>query len=240
MHATPRRRTVAALLAFAAGSGGFAGAAEPDSTLFTTYSVATDLKSAEWIVCGSTKESEGCYADGSLGPFGHIGAMLESPPVSDGNAITREIYVLDVANGKAADVVALLVYTKTDIVTATDDSVTVNLHRKTELPLVGGKAVTASMAANNAYLYVSTNQSSQAVIVDKHDLKSFTTLGAGSPAAPVASITADSYGYVTVPFGAPNTSFAVFGPTGEFEEDGGGGQFMLDDFNAVIPAALPF
>src|ERR1700729_4004583 len=134
MHATPRRRTVAALLAFAAGSGGFAGAAEPASPLFTTYSVATDLKSAEWIVCGSTKESEGCYADGSLGPFGHIGAMLESPPVSDGNAITREIYVLDVANGKAADVVALLVYTKTDIVTATDDSVTVNLHRKTELP----------------------------------------------------------------------------------------------------------
>jgi len=240
MNGTLRRRTLAALLAFAAGSGGLAAAAEPDSTLFTTYSVATDLRSANWLVCGSTKESEGCYSSGSLGPFGHIGAMLESPPVRDANAVTRQIYVLDVANGSTADVVALFVYTKTDVVTAADDTVTVNLFRKIALPLVGGKTVTASMAANNAYLYAGTNQSMQAVIVDKHDWRSFTTLGAGSPSAPVASITADSYGYVTVTFSAPNTSFYVFGPAGEGEEDGGGPQFMLNDFNAVMPAAVPF
>jgi hypothetical protein len=238
MNAMLHRRALAALLAFAASSGGLAGAAEPDSTLFTTYSVSTDLRSINWLVCGSTKQSEGCFASGSLGPFGHIGAMLESPPVRDLNSVTRQIYVLDVANG-TADVVVLFVYTKTDVVTAASDTVTVNLFRKTALPLVGGKTVTASIAANDAYLYVGTNQSMQAVIVDKHHLKSFTTLGAGDPPAPVAAITADSYGYVTVTFGAPNTSFVVFGPAGDGKMSGGGGQFMLDDFNAVIPAVLP-
>lgn len=143
------------------------------------------------------------------------------------------------ANG-TTNVVALFVYKKTDVVTADSDTVTVNLARKIVLPLVGGKTVTAYMAANDAFLYVGTNQSDQAVVIDKHDLKSFTTLGAGSPPAPVASITADSYGYVTVTFGAPNTSFAVFGPAGEIEENGGGGEFMLNDFNAVIPASVPF
>ena len=238
MNATFRRCTLAALLAFAASSCASAADAEPDSTLFTTYSVTTDLTSAYWMVCGSTKQTEGCYASGSLGPFGHIGAMLESAPVRDANAVTRQIYVLDVANGTTNDV-ALFVYKKTDVVTADSDSVTVNPPRKIVLPLVGGKTVTASMAANDPYLYVGTNQSNQAVIVNKHDLRSFTTLGAGSPPAPVASITADSYGYVTVMFSAPNTSFYVFGPAGEYEEDGGGEQFMLDDFNAVLPAAPP-
>jgi hypothetical protein len=240
MNASLRRRTLAALLVFAAAPGGLAAAAEPDSMLFTTYSVATDLTSAEWMVCGSTKDSEGCFAIGSLGPFGQIGAMLESAPVTNGNAVEREIYVLDVANGSSGNVVALFVYTKTDVVTASDDTVTVALHKKLELPLVGGKTVTASMAENNAYLFVGTNQSTQAVIIEKHHLASFTTVGAGSPAAPVASITADGYGYVTVTFGPPNTSFYVIGPKGAFEEDGGGPQFMLDDLNAVIPPAPPF
>jgi hypothetical protein len=135
------------------------------------------------------------------------------------------------------------VYTKTDVVTAADDTVTVDLSRKISLPLVGGNAVTASMAANDAYLYVGTNQSTQAVSIDKHDLKMVTPIASGSPPLPVASITADSYGNVTVTFGAPGgqfSAFYVFGPTGAPEEDGGGAQFVLDDLNSVIPAALPF
>ncbi len=237
------RHMLAALLALTAGIGVPVGAATaPDSTLFTTYSVDSGLASVSWIVCGSTTQTEGCYSSGSLGPFGHVGALLESRPVTSGDTVTREIYVLDVATGSAADGVSLFVYLKKDVVTALYDTTTVSLDREISLPLVGGNTVTASMAANNSYLYVGTNQSTQAVSVEKRKWI-VTLVGGFSPPLPVAAITADSYGNVTVTFGAPGGEFSgfyVFGPTGGELEGGGGSQFMLDDFNAVIPAALPF
>src|SRR5882757_3177052 len=69
--------------------------AAPDSTLFTTYNVSTDLESAQWGVCGSTAQSEGCYSFGNIGPFCHIGSMLEGEPVVNGNTVTRDVYILD-------------------------------------------------------------------------------------------------------------------------------------------------
>jgi hypothetical protein len=97
------------------------------------------------------------------------------------------------------------------------------------------------MAANNPYLYVGTNKSMQAVTVARGTW-TVTTIGGFSPPIPVASITSDSYGYITVTFGAPNSTFSgfyVFGPTGAPQEDGGGATFMLNTSNAVTPVALP-
>jgi hypothetical protein len=68
MNAALRRCALGALFAFAASSSALAADAEPDSTLFTNYSVNTELQSADWEVCGSTKQTEGCYASGTLGP----------------------------------------------------------------------------------------------------------------------------------------------------------------------------
>ncbi len=82
-----------------------------DSTLFTTYS--GNLTSVNWVVCGSTAETEGCYASGSLGPFVGVGAMLESNPSVKGDVVKREIYVVD---SGSADSVKLYVYKKTDTV----------------------------------------------------------------------------------------------------------------------------
>ncbi len=232
----------AALLLVGTSMETAAAAIRPDSTLYTTYSVAPDLESASWIVCGSTAETEGCYSSGSLGPFGHIGAMLEGRPTTIGRAVTRKIYVLDVASGSATNGVTLNVYTKTDLVSDTDDKVTVTFDRAISLPLVGGTTVVASMAENDAYLYVGTNRSTQAVSVEKHKWV-VTTLGGFSPPIPVAAITANSSGFVTVTFGAPGgefSGFQVFGPTGAFESDGGGASFVLGDSNAVVPLPLPF
>ena len=84
------RYVLTATLMFGAVSPALTEAATaPDSTLFTTYTAATDLQSANWVVCGSTAQSGGCYASGNLGPFGHIGAMLEGQPVVSGNSVTR-------------------------------------------------------------------------------------------------------------------------------------------------------
>jgi hypothetical protein len=237
------RAALAALGALAAGAAFPIGAeaTAPDSGLYTTYRVATNLQSTSWQVCGSTSGSDGCYASGSLGPFGRIGAMLEGSALTSGDTVTRRIFVLDLESGKTANEVTLFVYTKKDTVADGDDTVIVTLDQTIALPLVGGKKVSASMAANNAYLFAGTDQSYQAVSVDK-GLWTVTGLGGFDPPVPVAEITADSYGFVTVTFGAPGAEFSgfyTFGPTGAGQEDGGGPSFMLDNRNAVRPAPLP-
>jgi hypothetical protein len=232
--------TLVALLV-AAGYAASTQAAAPDASLFATYSVDSTLQNANWIVCGATTQTSGCYASGTLGPFGHIGAMLERGPWVSGETVTRQIFVLDVESGSAHNGVSLFVYTKKDAVSATNDTVTVALSRTISLPLVGGSGVHASMAANNSYLYVGTNKSAQAASV-RLGSWTVTPIGGFSPPIPVASISSDSYGYITVTFGAPGGTFSgfyVFGPTGASEEDGGGAEFMLNTSNAVTPAALP-
>lgn len=244
MYVTNASYRAFAILGVLAASTAFpmvAAATPPDSTLFTTYRVATDLKSASWLVCGSKGQSEGCYDSGSIGPFGQIGAMLESAPVTSGNTVSRKVYVLDIARGNNSEDVSLFVYIKKDVLTESDDTVSVKLDKIVALPLVGGKTVTGMMAANSLYLYIGTNQSYQAVSVDKN-LWTVTGVGGFEPAIPVAAITANSYGFVTVTFGAPGGEFSgfyTFGPTGALQEDGGGAEFTLDDFNSVTPAALP-
>jgi hypothetical protein len=233
----PLLGAVAALAAHAASA-----AAPPDSTLYTTYSVDPTLTSANWVVCGATAENDGCYDFGTLGPFGHIGAMIESQPTVSGQTVTRDIYVLDVASGSSAKQVLLYIYTKKDEVSSSTDTVTVTLKKTISLPLVGGATVTASMAANQSYVYLGTNQSLVAVSVSR-STGAVSTLGAFSEPIPVTEITANSYGYVTITYGAPGGQFSgfyVYGPTGLPQEDGGGGSFMLDASNGVVPLPLPY
>ena len=71
------RCTLGATLMFCTLPAAMAQTAAPDSTLYTSYTVSTSLQSVDWIVCGSTAESDGCYGSGTLGTFGHVGAMLE-------------------------------------------------------------------------------------------------------------------------------------------------------------------
>jgi hypothetical protein len=216
--------------------------APPDSTLFTTYSLYSNDTTVDWIVCGSTQETEGCYASGSLGPFGRVGALLEGNPLVKGSTVTRAIYVLDAGAGSSGSGVELYVYTKTDTVSAETDTVKVTLTKTVSLPtLTGGASADCSMAANNNYLFIGTNLSPQAVDVKKSTF-AVTTLGGFSPPINVTAITADSYGYVTVTQGDFTTGengFYVFGPTGGGEEDGGGASFMLGTTQAVLPSAIP-
>ncbi len=237
----PLRGIRAAILVLALTLGGPAWAAAPDATLYTTYTVTTGLTSASWLVCGATAQSEGCFAVGTLGPFGRIGAMLESHPATEGQTVTRQVYVLDVASGTGGTGVTLFTYTKQDVITDSSDIVTVSLKSKIALPLTGGASVTGMMAANTKYICAGTSQSTQAVSIERSK-GVVTGLGGFSPPLTVAAITADAYGYVTVTYGAPGaqaSGFYVFGPTGAYQGDGGGAQFMLDASNAVIPAPLP-
>jgi hypothetical protein len=213
-----------------------------DGTLYTSYRISTDHTTVSWVVCGSTKNTSGCYDSGTLGPFGNVGALLESAASTDATTqtVAREIYVLDVAGGKFQTEVNLYVYTKTDIIAPSDDKTVVVLKDTISLPLAGGSNALASMAANDKFLFIGTNQTPYGVIVAKKGFSITQTLGF-DPAINVTAITADPYGYVTVTFGtfgSGESGFYLYGPDGSQQEDGGGATFMLNTTQAVLPSTF--
>lgn len=222
------------------GQNDAAASAPPDATLFTTYTSSSG--SVGWIVCGSTALSSGCYASGSLGPFGRVGALMEGNPFVNltTNTVTRAIYVVDSASGIPGNQVVLHVYKKTDVVGSTFDTVTVTPLKNVLLPLAGGSTALVSMAANHGFLFIGTDQSPQAVRVQKNNL-TVTQVGGFSPPINVTAITADNYGYVTVTqgHGSGASGFAVYNANGAPQESGGGANFMLNTLTAVTNATLP-
>jgi hypothetical protein len=218
-----------------------AAAARPDANLFTTFSFDTQYKYAAWIVCGSTSESEGCYASGRLGPFGRIGAIMEGTPFVNGSTVTRAIYVVDVGAGATGNEVKLHVYKKTDVISSSDDAVTVGPTKSLDLSLVGGYKVTCYLAASGDFLYVGTNQSQQALQISKSTF-SIAALGGFSPPINLSAITTDSYGNVVITFGdflSGSSGFYAFDADGSGLEDGGGADVLLNTDAGLSTASLP-
>jgi hypothetical protein len=213
-----------------------------DSTLYTTYTVTGSTVSLS--VCGSVGSSSGCYGSGTLGPFGRLGALLEGAPSTNLNkgTVTRLIYALDIATGSSGTGVVLYVYRKVDTITSSFDSVAVSLFKSVALPLTGGASATASMAANTKFIFIGTNQSTQAVRLAKSNYAILQSANF-EPPIPVTAITSDKYGYVTVTFDNPGipgeTGFLVYGADGTLQEDGGGTPFMLNTDQAVLPVTFP-
>ena len=211
-----------------------------DSTLYTTYTLNGGT-SLGYSVCGSTLQTSGCYSSGSLGPLGKIGAMLEGPPSTNTktNTVTRQIYVLDVANGTSGTGVALYVYRKTDTISPSFDTVVVTLTNTIVLPLTGGSNTHAYMAANAGFLIIGTDQSG---VIAKVARSKFIVTSFSPFSSNISAITSNKYGYVTVAFGTSGTGSAaniILGPNGATVSDGGGVQFMLETTQATLPAALP-
>jgi len=230
-------------LGFALLLAGSAFATSPDTNLYTTYYL--NGSEVELTVCGSTTESSGCYGGGSLGPFSLLGALIEGNPAVNEktSTVTRYIYALDIATGSSSNGVTLYVYKKTDVITATYDTVTVALFKTVPLSLTGGLTASASMAANPKFLFIGTNQSTFSVRVQKSNF-AITESGSFSPPIPVTAITADAYGFVTVAFGDfagfdVENGLIVYGPNGNVVESGGGANFMVGTQNAVMPNTLP-
>ena len=214
-----------------------------DGTLYTSYNFSSDKKVVGWSVSGHVGPTFGSYGAGSLGPFVKVGALLEGNPSTNlsKKTVTRAIYVLDIASGSSRNGVVLYVYKKVDLISATEDKPTVSLEKKISLPLAGGESASASMAANDKYLYIGTNQSLEAVRVTK---ESFQVSMIGGGALNVSSITADQYGYVTITFGAfntPQSGFVLYGPGGSdvAQGMGGGTPFSLSTIQATLPVTLP-
>jgi hypothetical protein len=214
-------------------------AAAIDSTLFTTYTMNSARTNLDWTVCGSLGTGSGCYGAGFLGPFGKIGGLIEGLPVQNltKGTVTRYIYVVDVAYKSTG--VAIYVYKKVDTIAGTD-TISVTLFKIVVLPLTGGSATVASMAANKTFLYIGTNKDDLAVQVRKSTF-AISQYGQISGPATVTAITANSYGYVTTTWTASGGSdaFNVIDPNGVPQVGGGGASFMLNTVQAVRPSTLP-
>jgi hypothetical protein len=150
---------------------------------------------------------------------------------------------VDVGTGSGVKTINLYVYKKVDTITPPNDSVTVTLTKTVQLPLVGGTGASCFMAANGQFLFIGTNRSALAVSVRKSNF-AVTQLSEGAVGVNVSSITADKYGNVTVTEGngvgnPPVFGFAVFGPNGALEEDGGGASYMLNTTTGLSTSSLP-
>jgi len=208
----------------------------PDASLYTTYSLASNYTTLNWDVCGYRRDSFGCYGSGSLGPFGHVGAAIEGNETVNGNTVTRKIYVVDDGAGTGSSV-TLYAYTKTDVLTSTGDTVTVNLTNAVGLPLTGGSLTKTFIAGDDGFLYIGTSRSTAPVQVQESNL-AYGYAGGFSPPIIDSSVTANKYGYVTATNGNDNgfSGFYVFDPTGHYTVDGGGGDFMLGTLNGISTA----
>ena len=60
--------------------------------MYTSYYFSSGYKTVSFFVCGSVPGSDGCYGTGSLGPFGHVGAMIEGGVHTVSNVVNRDIY----------------------------------------------------------------------------------------------------------------------------------------------------
>lgn len=211
--------------------------APPDANLYTTYSLfsSNGQTTVDWIVCGSTQQTEGCYDFGSIGPFISVGAMIEGTPSVNGEVVTRAIYVVD-SGGSS---VKLYVYKKVDTISSSFDTTTVTLARTVTLPLTGSSTALVSMAANSGFLFIGTNQNPVLVEINKKTL-GVTQFSIFDPPINTIAITSDQYGYVTIAQGTPggDSGLIVFGPNGSMQEDGGGANFMLGTQQAFSPAPL--
>jgi hypothetical protein len=167
--------------------------------------------------------------------------MVEGNPVVSGNTVTRMIYLIDIASGALGTGVTLNAYTKSDVVTSTDDTVTVTLSKTVNLPLTGGTTATCWIAATSTLLFVGTNQSQQAVTVKKSTLFA-SKVQAYFQGLNISAMTVDKYGYVTVTqgsFGSGANGFTLFTSRGVAISAGGGASFMLNTTMGFSTANLP-
>jgi len=206
------------------------------SGFFTGYSFYPDSQHVEFVTCGASLVSEGCYGSGNLGPFGRVGCMIEGDASTVGNVVTRAIYIVDVNSGASGNGVTLFRYLKTDTIDATgDDTVSTHLTNTVPLSLIGNVNATCHVAGTSSFLYIGTDQTSSVVRVKKGALSAVEVIG-GSTGYKIKYITANLAGYVSVGFnvlGSTNDTLAVFAPNGQSFEGGGGDAFILTPYSGV-------
>jgi hypothetical protein len=210
---------MAASLALAWNGPAAAGKVTLDAGLFAQYTA--NATGVQFTVCGHTADTSGCYGGGTMSPpFEQACAVLEGSPKQKSNKVSRDLYVLDKRTSKT-DPVMLYVYTRTDTITDTSDSIQLSLKEQIPLPMTGGSKSHCYMVANDAFVYAGTDASATLGVVDKKTLAANPLSGGGL----LSSLTADARGYIAMDFGG---SFAIFDPNGGGVQSGGGVNYLVN------------
>jgi hypothetical protein len=212
----------------------------PDAGLSIDYGFDPTFRTVTWKLCGSVPGSSGCYGNGTIGTFGHIGAMVQGLVSIDktNDIVRRDLYIFDQAvGGGSSTTVGLYVYRMTETIAAPNVTVTVNKIKSLGLPLVGGANAKSFIAGDQSSVYTGTDQNSDDEQVDKSSYGYF-ALGGFSPPSPASGITTDQYGFVAVTFGGISGAdgFFVLDPDGGTFSDGGGSAFLLGTVQAFSTA----
>ena len=219
----------AALVCGTAGSAS-AHRATLDAGLSTLYSGPDDSSAVDIMVCGQLQQGGGCFAFTQLTGFQSACALVEGTPSQHGDVVTRDIYILD-RRTTAGDPLQLFVYTRTDTISATSDTVSITLVNQISLGIRGAPKAKCWLAANDNFLYAASNRDRPAVAIAKGTL-AVTTVGKFSPAEHVRAITADDRGYVTVAFDTASFEFDQSGAQISF---GGDHQVLANTHNSIRP-----
>ena len=218
-----------------------AQSASPDSGLYTTYffSGSTFFR---YQTCGAIGSSVGCYGSGQVTPFTHLCALMEGNESvnTKTNTVTRDIYVLDAGHG-AGRALWLYVYSKSDAILGTSDTVTVKKIKTIGLPTRADANAECFMAADDGYIYIGTNESSAVARVTKSD-NSLETLFSAGQSSDVSSITSNRYGFVDINFGVPGTTGYgddEFRPDGSQAGSGSSGVLLNTAVATPVPADAP-
>ena len=226
----------------------------PDAGLFRMYALDATRSTVSYSFCGTLSGSSGCYASGSLGPFGRVGAMLEGLPTSDPttHTVRRDVYIVDQAvRGSSSKMMRLYDYRLAEVVDAPNVSVTATRIKTIDLPVIGGVDAKTYLGASGNYLWIGSNQDPSSTSVSRVDWSVSSTV-AFDPPINASLVSVDAYGFVTMTFGDTQNGingFFVTDGKGKLAQDGGGPDFTLgttrglsiSDGNLAIgnPAAMP-
>ena len=199
-----------------------------DENIATSYTALGT--SINWQTSGAIVPQ----SSGTLGPFNRACAILEGKPHTQGDVMTRSVYVLDAGNGDPSTV-ALHIYTRTDTITSsggvTSDVETIVPHRTVVLSLTSQAGTVCYMAANDTSVFASTSANNQASIINKKTFAETTIQSyVAANNGPVTQITAADEGVVFVTF--------VTGPIAGFAEFNNQSQYLAagQNFNFTVLA----
>jgi len=209
----------------------------PDSGLFTNYfSGGNPATTINWVTCGSTAQSEGCYESGMLGPFTNACSIVQSVPAPlNFNTVLRYIYVMDA--GSRAGGATLTIYKRIDVISPTYDTTTITQLAVVALPtLAAGPGATCATSQNPTNVYAGTYQGPNIAVINKTNFSVSSFAGSEN----LSALTADYYGFVTISWGSgfPDDSVTI-GPNGQTQQSGGGSYWLINPINGLNPDSLP-
>jgi hypothetical protein len=213
----------------------------PDSTMIRTYLTTPSGTGVGITVCGTSPGISGCSAafngaNGSLGPFGKVGPIVEGNRsfISTTNTVNRYIYALDLAvNGGTG--VSLLVYRLSETISSANWNISFKLIKTIPLGITGGTTAKGFMAANKGYVYIGTDQSPYVMKVAKTGYALAQLQTTYPTSGNISGITVNGGGYVSLSSGLYTGT--VYDPNGN--DLGGPGDTVLNTAIGETPRGGP-